>query len=119
MVERNPALSVLLAVALAGGGGCGSPRSDVAVAPARPHVAAAAAGDRAALAPDAPSGRPSGTRVGERQRFSLRPLGEDAKGTVFTTDGEYELCADCRAQLEHAGHALMPLPVAPPWPKPP
>ncbi|MFZ5896014.1 MAG: hypothetical protein ACOY0T_33465 [Myxococcota bacterium] len=42
---------------------------------------------------------------------------EDGKGSVFTTDREYDLCEDCRAKL--AGPNLLRTPRAePPWPKP-
>jgi len=44
-------------------------------------------------------------------------LMEDGHGTVFTTDREYDLCADSRARLRAAGHALTqgrPIP----WPRP-
>ncbi|HSC89580.1 MAG TPA: matrixin family metalloprotease [Polyangiaceae bacterium] len=45
-------------------------------------------------------------------------LMEDARGSVFTTDREYELCDDCRAELERSGYELVSKPVAPPWPRP-
>ncbi|MGC4090905.1 MAG: hypothetical protein QM756_24140 [Polyangiaceae bacterium] len=42
---------------------------------------------------------------------------EDGKGSVFTSDREYDLCERCRATL--AGTALLREPrQAPPWPKP-
>ncbi len=43
-------------------------------------------------------------------------LMEDGKGSVFTTDHEYDLCRNCRAQLVARG---VPLPASgPPWPRP-
>jgi predicted Zn-dependent protease len=45
-------------------------------------------------------------------------LMEDARGTVFTTDREYDLCPDCRRQLKQAGYALTGPEVPIPWPKP-
>ncbi len=40
----------------------------------------------------------------------------DGKGSVFTTDHEYDLCSDCRTQLAVRG---VPLPTSdPPWPRP-
>lgn len=45
-------------------------------------------------------------------------LMEDAKGTVLTIDGEYDLCAEiCRPRLEKAGYSLGSAADAP-WPKP-
>jgi archaemetzincin len=44
-------------------------------------------------------------------------LMEDGKGSVLTTDHEYELCAACRAKLEHNGVALTAPRTAPPWPR--
>lgn len=44
-------------------------------------------------------------------------LMEDARGTVTTTDGEYDLCHDCRAKLEAAGYALATGTTIP-WPRP-
>jgi len=44
-------------------------------------------------------------------------LMEDARGTVSTTDTEYDLCPDCRTKLEAAGYPLAtgkPIP----WPRP-
>jgi len=44
-------------------------------------------------------------------------LMEDARGTVSTTDTEYDLCPDCRAKLGAAGYPLAtgkPIP----WPRP-
>jgi len=32
---------------------------------------------------------------------------EDAKGSVSTSDNEYDLCADCRLRLSRAGHAVV------------
>lgn len=43
-------------------------------------------------------------------------LMEDGKGTVFTTDGEYALCKDCRSLLQRAGVALAPENTVQPWP---
>jgi archaemetzincin len=45
-------------------------------------------------------------------------LMEDARGTVFTTDREYDLCPDCRLRLRQAGYALSGPEVPIPWPKP-
>ena len=42
---------------------------------------------------------------------------EDGKGSVFTTDREYDLCATCRARLGRANLLRVPR-VDPPWPKP-
>jgi archaemetzincin len=44
-------------------------------------------------------------------------LMQDGHGTVFTTDGEYDLCAKCRAKLVAAGHPLA-VGRAIPWPRP-
>jgi archaemetzincin len=44
-------------------------------------------------------------------------LMEDAKGTVMTTDREYDLCPKCRARLSEMGRAARMNPVIP-WPKP-
>ncbi|MBN1611910.1 MAG: hypothetical protein JW940_35090 [Polyangiaceae bacterium] len=44
-------------------------------------------------------------------------LMEDARGSVLTTDREYDLCARCRAALERAGHRLSH-DHAIPWPRP-
>ncbi len=44
-------------------------------------------------------------------------LMEDARGTVTTTDGEYDLCHDCRAKLEAAGYPLATGTTIP-WPRP-
>ncbi|HEY5956347.1 MAG TPA: hypothetical protein VIV60_07345 [Polyangiaceae bacterium] len=44
-------------------------------------------------------------------------LMEDAKGTVLTTDREYDLCPSCRARLESHGRAALLHPNIP-WPKP-
>jgi archaemetzincin len=44
-------------------------------------------------------------------------LMQDGQGTVFTTDGEYDLCADCRAKLVAHGHRLA-VGRAIPWPRP-
>lgn len=44
-------------------------------------------------------------------------LMEDARGTVTTTDGEYDLCHDCRAKLEAAGYPLA-TDTTIPWPRP-
>jgi archaemetzincin len=42
---------------------------------------------------------------------------EDGKGSVLTSDREYDLCDSCRARLE--GPALLRMPrETPPWPKP-
>jgi archaemetzincin len=41
---------------------------------------------------------------------------EDGKGSVFTTDHEYDLCADSRARLVAAGYVLAAGPI--PWPHP-
>jgi archaemetzincin len=43
-------------------------------------------------------------------------LMEDGQGTVFTTDHEYELCAECRARLSQTGVALADPNAARPWP---
>ena len=44
-------------------------------------------------------------------------LMEDARGTVATTDTEYDLCPDCRARLERNGYSLAKgVPI--PWPRP-
>jgi archaemetzincin len=45
-------------------------------------------------------------------------LMQDARGTVLTTDGEYDLCADCRAELVRRGHRLAPSDTPIPWPRP-
>jgi archaemetzincin len=45
-------------------------------------------------------------------------LMEDAKGTVATSDREYDLCGDCRLQLARAGHAVEQA-RAIPWPRVP
>jgi len=45
-------------------------------------------------------------------------LMEDARGTVFTTDREYDLCSNCRLRLKQAGHALTGPEVEIPWPRP-
>lgn len=42
---------------------------------------------------------------------------EDGKGSVFTTDHEYDLCPTCRELLGRANLLRVPR-VAPPWPKP-
>jgi archaemetzincin len=44
-------------------------------------------------------------------------LMEDGKGSVFTTDREYDLCATSRARLVSAGYALADGREIP-WPKP-
>ena len=44
-------------------------------------------------------------------------LMEDAKGTVTTTDREYDLCPRCRARLRSLGRAARDNPTIP-WPKP-
>jgi archaemetzincin len=44
-------------------------------------------------------------------------LMEDAKGTVMTTDREYDLCRRCRKKLVSLGRAARDNPVIP-WPKP-
>jgi archaemetzincin len=44
-------------------------------------------------------------------------LMEDARGSVLTTDREYDLCAHCRAALVRAGHELS-RDHAIPWPRP-
>ena len=44
-------------------------------------------------------------------------LMEDARGTVTTTDREYDLCARCRNILARSGRQAHPT-VKPPWPKP-
>jgi archaemetzincin len=44
-------------------------------------------------------------------------LMEDARGTVFTTDREYDLCAKCRARLQSLGRAALEHPTIP-WPEP-
>ncbi|HEU5073247.1 MAG TPA: matrixin family metalloprotease, partial [Polyangiaceae bacterium] len=44
-------------------------------------------------------------------------LMEDARGTVATTDTEYDLCHDCRARLEAAGYPLASGTTIP-WPRP-
>jgi archaemetzincin len=43
-------------------------------------------------------------------------LMEDAKGSVLTSDREYDLCADCRQKLIRRGYSLAS--GDPPWPKP-
>jgi hypothetical protein len=43
---------------------------------------------------------------------------EDARGTVFTTDREYDLCPDCRLRLRQVGYALTGPEVPIPWPRP-
>jgi archaemetzincin len=45
-------------------------------------------------------------------------LMRDAEGKVATTDGEFDLCAQCRAKLRAAGWRL-PWPPRLPWPHPP
>lgn len=42
---------------------------------------------------------------------------EDGKGSVFTTDREYDLCSTCRERLGRANLLRVPR-VEPPWPKP-
>jgi archaemetzincin len=44
-------------------------------------------------------------------------LMEDARGSVLTTDREYDFCAACRSRLQSAG-ALAPSPLPIPWPRP-
>jgi archaemetzincin len=44
-------------------------------------------------------------------------LMEDAKGTVMTTDREYDLCPQCRTRLAELGRAARANPMIP-WPKP-
>jgi archaemetzincin len=44
-------------------------------------------------------------------------LMEDARGKVTTCDREYDLCADCRAQLKRAGYEIPDRPELP-WPRP-
>lgn len=44
-------------------------------------------------------------------------LMEDARGTVATTDTEYDLCPDCRARLEQSGYELAKGTTIP-WPRP-
>ena len=43
-------------------------------------------------------------------------LMEDARGTVFTCDREYDLCSECRSKLAEAGYELADGEI--PWPKP-
>jgi archaemetzincin len=43
---------------------------------------------------------------------------EDARGTVLTTDREYDLCSDCRQRLAQLGFRLVGEEVPIPWPKP-
>jgi archaemetzincin len=43
-------------------------------------------------------------------------LMEDAKGKVATSDGEYDLCGECRLHLSRAGHAVTQA-RAIPWPR--
>ncbi len=45
-------------------------------------------------------------------------LMEDARGTVLTTDREYDLCADCRQRLIQLGYRLVGDEIPIPWPKP-
>jgi archaemetzincin len=45
-------------------------------------------------------------------------LMQDARGTVLTTDGEYDLCEDCRAELVRRGHRLASSEIPIPWPRP-
>jgi archaemetzincin len=45
-------------------------------------------------------------------------LMEDARGTVFTTDREYDLCADCREKLQKKGFGVGATRGAIPWPAP-
>lgn len=47
---------------------------------------------------------------------NLGCLMEDGKGSVLTTDREYDLCAQSRARLIAAGYVLAAGPI--PWPKP-
>lgn len=42
---------------------------------------------------------------------------EDGKGSVFTTDHEYDLCESCREKVGRSNLLRVPR-VAPPWPKP-
>jgi archaemetzincin len=58
-----------------------------------------------------------GHTLGLRHCPNVGCLMEDAKGSVFTTDREYDLCADCRKQLEVSGRAARMRPTIP-WPKP-
>jgi archaemetzincin len=44
-------------------------------------------------------------------------LMEDGRGSVLTTDREYDLCTDCRTKLIRAGHELSDSSDIP-WPKP-
>jgi archaemetzincin len=44
-------------------------------------------------------------------------LMEDGKGTVFTTDREYDLCPNCRRRLESIGRTARNNPTIP-WPRP-
>jgi archaemetzincin len=44
-------------------------------------------------------------------------LMEDARGTVMTTDREYDLCQRCRKKLQRMGHAAR-TDSTPPWPRP-
>jgi archaemetzincin len=44
-------------------------------------------------------------------------LMEDARGSVLTTDREYDLCARCRNELRRLGRGTKPEPRIP-WPKP-
>ena len=45
-------------------------------------------------------------------------LMEDARGTVLTTDREFDLCADCRQRLVRRGHELADPEVPIPWREP-
>jgi archaemetzincin len=45
-------------------------------------------------------------------------LMEDGKGSVLTTDGEYDLCHECRERLLSLGHPLASSSIPIPWPKP-
>lgn len=44
-------------------------------------------------------------------------LMRDGQGSVFTTDAEYDLCADCREKLRSRELLVAP-PREPPWPRP-
>jgi archaemetzincin len=44
-------------------------------------------------------------------------LMRDGRGTVLTTDGDYDLCADCREKLRSRALLVEP-PREPPWPRP-
>jgi archaemetzincin len=48
---------------------------------------------------------------------TLACLMEDAKGTVMTTDREYDLCPNCRKRLQTLGRQARSSPSIP-WPKP-